>query len=219
MNKQKTDDYKKIVERLSNANWHRFGKTFLEVAVESESVEIVKDLLKLGVDVNLVNSDGETVLFNRNISFEMTQFLLKERLNPKVRNNSGNIAFGQHYENDEIIKLLLPVSNLTDDDINLHNIIHNVKSLGAMEEVLKYVNDVNGVSFLQDSETILMTAARMPNNLDLILLLAKSGVDLNHRNEKNQDFFDLCFKKVQKVIRKEFPEFIKLREDVKNYNL
>lgn len=224
MNKGKAIDYKKIVDRLSKANWTTKDKpwnykTILSVAVESDNIDIVKDLLELGVDVNLVNSEGETVLFDENISVGMAQFLLEQHIDPNIRSNNGSLAYENHYENDDIILLLLPVSKFTKDELWLNGLISRLKYIKTVEEVLKCLKDKN---IHYESETLLLSAALRPNNLEMILVLAKSGIDLHIRNEHNQDFYDLCFKNVQKVIRKEFPEFMeerKIRKDADKYNL
>lgn len=226
MNKEKTVDYKKIVERLSKANWRPKERpwegedTLLEIAVMTDNIDLVQDLLELGVDVNLQDEGGKTVLFNRNISVEMVQFLLKHGLEPNLKDDYGLVAIHKHEKNDKVFLTLLPISNYDEDEFHFPTLIYGFKYLDTVRKIIEHFKDRIILDY--DSETLLMKAARIPNNLEMIILLAKSGIDLHFRDEEGRDFYDLCFKNVQKVIRKEFPKFMKDRQlhtDVNNFKI
>ena len=80
-------------------------ETALMFAARKEILEIVKELIILGADVNLQNTDGNTALMfaaeKGNLS--IVKELIKAGANVKIKNNKGKLA---HSTDEEINKLL-----------------------------------------------------------------------------------------------------------------
>ncbi|KAF0238496.1 MAG: hypothetical protein FD181_999 [Prolixibacteraceae bacterium] len=226
MRNLENDYYKQneIVKRLLSANW-KYGKTLLDIAVETDNIKIVKDVVALGVNINATNDRNNTVLFNRINNVKVVEFLLKKGIDPNIKNTNGDIAISHHIWNVESVKLLAPISDFDDQKRFgnmplLHALIEDSRvPLVVIKEFLKYSKNLN---VLWENCTILMSAAKMRENKEMILMIARSGIDLHVEDEEGRDFYDLCYKNVQKEIEKQFPEFMerkRLRADVNKYNL
>lgn len=183
--------------------------------------DILKVLLDAGIDPNIqCNRSSETVLF-RQQNVETVKILLDANIDPNITNRCNENALYYYcrflmgsIDEDKlkIIYELLPVTNLdnnngeslsvliqrrrTEFDL-LKRIISGMKNLNHV--------DINGNSFLH-------YAARNQSYWDVIKLLIDSGVDLNIENNDGEDFYDLCYKNVQKLIKANYPKFIDDKE-------
>lgn len=209
------------LEELLNVRWG--NQHLLHIAVEIGSVELVNELLNLGARVNDRDCFGETALFKSTTNVEIANVLLEAGINPNLKNNSDEIAIMKYTASDDFVRLLAPLSDydyaLRDRDSFLHDCIWRNRSLRTIAFLLKNSTNLNVVEF---GKSILIAAAQKTTNLDEIILIAKSGIDLHIQDEQGRDFYDVCFKYVQKEIRKQFPEFMEekaLRADAEKYNL
>ncbi len=82
----------------------------LWVICRKYEVELLKNLIQKGFDIDIKNKYGNTALMRASYNklLGILKLLLENNANPNIQNNFGNNAlyWAEHYRNPEIIKLL-----------------------------------------------------------------------------------------------------------------
>jgi len=206
------------LKEFVNSDWiYESSGSLLHLAAESNNLNLVKEVINYGAELNKLDDEGRTALFLHG-ELSITKELIKAGINPDIIDLRHRTALTTFYLRNpeafrDIIEYLIKVTNLDlpkesgrtllftmidkeEDDYNLFKIvIDNTKNLNRL---------IRG-------ETFLFRAARHIKNEKIFLLLVKSGVNLNHKNKKGMDFYDYCSENIQNSIKKHLPEFIQRR--------
>jgi len=168
-------------------------------AIENGDIELVKKLIKDGINLNKKYKDGYTALImavtENNI--EIVKLLIDAGVNLDKKDEEGFTALHHAiWNNIEIVKLLINAgANLNLKDRNRETPL--MMSL--------YVNrDPNG------------------NNIELIRLLLDSGADINIKNEDNNHFFVMLNDRDRNEIIRLYPEKYeeyKMKKNAEKYNI
>uniref|UniRef100_A0A8D8A120 Ankyrin-1 n=1 Tax=Culex pipiens TaxID=7175 RepID=A0A8D8A120_CULPI len=143
----------------------------LHLAVESNRLDVVKQLIAGQMDVNLLDDEGNTPIF-RVKSFEMIDYLLQKGANINVANQFQstmlfNIVFYGEFDS-------LPF-------------LFELKDSNGYE-LSKIINVPNDIG-----ETLLHVACRT-GNLKIVKLLIQKGADVNLKNKSSDTPLDLALK-------------------------
>lgn len=93
------------IKSFVDANWS-YGENLLHLAVKSNDPNLVKKVLKFGVNVNQLNNNGETALFHC-MNIEILKLLLDAGINPNVQDKSTGKTVLFNCKNVEEVRLLL----------------------------------------------------------------------------------------------------------------
>ncbi|MFJ7733721.1 ankyrin repeat domain-containing protein [Lysinibacillus sp. NPDC097231] len=192
---------KKLAISLMNKGMGRIkvGKekdTLAHIAINNEQYEILKELHKFGVDMDVKNEMGHTVLYSamRKGNREMIEYLINEiKVGIQEVDNEGNnivqVALLQQLNNTALIKELL---NL-DIDLKRVNIggqnTYETAILTQNKEIVQiFIDkglDLNKVDkFGNNAIHVLLNHKK--DNLTFLAELIKKGTDINGLNEKGQ---------------------------------
>lgn len=226
-------------------NIHQLGYDGKTALFDFESNEILKILLNAGIDPNIQNSNtGETVLF-RCKDLEAVKLLLMAGIDPNITNGpSSNVhpksiimnkkgwnalcyrcywLGGQDHDIDlKIVNVLIPLTDLDYDNCEVLRVLIGKRTtdLNLVKNIISRIKNFNSVN--ADGDSLLHEAARKRDYWDVIELLIDSGVDLHIENNNGNDFYDLCYKNIQKRIVEKLPDFLEdkaIRKNVNKYNL
>jgi ankyrin repeat protein len=205
------------MEHFVNADWEN-GRSLLHLAVEQDDSTLVKQCIQFNADVNKIDNHGETALFYCK-SLEMAKFLVENGIDVNIFNSEGETAVVYLYNwgNIDIIKYLAGITNLDLESgkqyssILLERMIYRKEdNLSLFEIVISRTNNINRID--NCSNSYLLSAVRNNKYLDVIMMLAKSGIDLYLRDKNGKNFYDLSFQYVKKKIEKEFSDFMKYKD-------
>lgn len=191
-----------------------FGMTVVHFAAHNNNPSLVKQAISFGADLDKTDNYGLSALFYcRTIA--SAQELIEGGANPNVICNTGDTAVSHiPIKFRDLVKYLVGESDMDLSGQDGHTLLQKLiffgnKDYDLIDLVLSRTKNKNALLY---GETLLFHAAREMNNKDIILLLANSGMDIYFRNSAGYDFYDFCYKNVQKEIRKQIPEFMKKRE-------
>lgn len=214
------------INELINSDWGN-GNTLLHEAVSLESIDLVKECISNGADINKVNRVNRTALFycssNNDNAIEILHLLLNAGINPNIQDCNGNTAIIYNERYDRVLKELASVTNLDITNSNGYNLLlYGIMNFDVdiLKIVLKYTKNLNLTcknGYCYGKNALLLIATER-NKSSIILTLAKSGIDLFLKDKEGRDFYDLCYKNVQKLIVKELPDFIEKRNFYNNIN-
>jgi len=224
------DDEDMAIETFVNSDWgsalgyfNGLGANLLHIAVESKNIKLVDETIKMGADVNNTDLYGNTALFKCNCA-EIIHKLLNSGCDPNLRNKQNEAAINMYLYKSELFHILAPITNLDEKCGTftiLQYLIQNINTdCGTISEAIKYTKDLDVVD--SKNRSLLHMAAVKQKYWSVIDLLISSGVNLYLKNDEGKDFYDLCFKGVQTMIKKKYPDFIKNKEindDAEKYNL
>jgi ankyrin repeat protein len=205
------------LEKFVNADWEN-GRSLLHIAVNQDDFKLVKYCIQLNADVNKIDHYGRTPMFFCK-SLKIAKFLVDNGIEVNILNYGGQTAVVDlyHSENIDIIKYLAGITNLDLVSGKLYSatllekmIILREKDLSLFEIALPRTKNKNRIDSYSNS--YLLSAVKKNKYLDVVMMLAKSGIDLYIRDENGKNFYDLSFQYVKKKIEKEFPDFMKYKD-------
>lgn len=200
------------------------GMSTLHFFAMDDDPLIIRLAIKSGVDVDKTDKEGNTALFYC-CNKSNAHALIEGGINPNILNDDGETAVAtMPKENRNLVKYLAQVTDLDLHGPNRMTLLQKLIHLRNRDyDLIGFVlSRTKNKDILFNSETLLFQAARTKNYEDIIFLLAKSGMNLHIRNRYGKDFYDYCFKNVQKEIREQMPEFMeerKLHNECNKYNI
>jgi len=148
-----------------------------------------------------VDNAGQTALFLIH-EIEMLKLLIKAGVNPDIVDFEGGTALMRIYERNpngfqDIIEYLIPITNLDLPEEPGKTLLFTMckKAEGNYNMFKMVLNNTKNLNRLFKGETFLFDAGRCIKNDRIFLLLAKSGVNLYHKNAKGLDFYDCSTEK------------------------
>jgi len=153
---------------------NRYGTTPLHLAVEKRNIEIIKLLLKHGANPYLTDKNKRTPLIK---AIEENQFAIFKMILS---------ASSQLFQKDDTA---LPFIRAVIKTKNQKIINHLMKK----KEFINYLD--------KDKNTVLIMSVKY-NNFDFAKLLLEKGVNINHKNNKNETAIFYALKDKTKIDRK-----------------
>lgn len=206
-----------VIQNFVNAGWID-GRTLLHIAVSTDNMELVKQCFHFGINVNKVDSKGNSALHYCN-SLEIAKFLVEHGIDVNTLNKYGETAVVDIYSerNVEVVKYLISIADLDIVDNNYSAftllekmIVYEEEDFSLIKKVVNRTKDLNRIN--SDGNSYLTIAAQNTKYKDVILLLIKAGCDLYIRNQDGNNFYDLSFKYVQKAIQKKYSGFMRRKD-------
>lgn len=165
------------------------GKSLLHYAVIGNAYETIEELIRRGIDVNLVDHLGETALFDtaRKAKLEIAKLLIINKASVNIKNHLGElpIHLASAKGDRRFLQLLIendsPLLALTNEE--LYPVHYAV--LNNQIDIIKYLLTESNQSFLltdSSGNTLLHYAARTTNDL-LIYFLISEGLNPNLLNK------------------------------------
>lgn len=165
------------------------GKSLLHYAVLGSAIDVIKELLKRGINVNSLDNDNETPIFDcaRKAKLEIAKLLIINNANLNIKNNKGeSLLHLASYKGDKsFIKLLI------ENDINLNTLTNeglypvHYAILASNINIIKTLLSESNQSFLlkdKNNNTLLHYAAKTTNDLNIYYLLSE-GLNTNLMND------------------------------------
>ena len=127
------------------------------IAVEDGNIDDVKNLLEQDVDVNILNSYGQSSLHLAvvNSDINMIRLLLKHGVDVRIENKCGNTAlnFSVRYPKTDIMKLLLPFDERHFCDMTEYNDYINSRNIWGKTALYNAVDyeQIDHVKLLLDA--------------------------------------------------------------------
>lgn len=206
-----------ILELFVNSNWEN-GRSLLHIAVNQDDFKLVKYCIQLNADVNKIDNHGRTPLFFCK-SIEIAKFLVDSDIDVNILNYRGETAVVSLYDsgNIDVIKFLAGITNLDFESGNhyyltlLGRMISNQEGdLSLFKIVIAGTKNLNRIDNFSNS--YLLSAVKNSKYLDVIMMLAESGIDLFIKDKNGKNFYDLSFQYVKKEIEKKYPDFMKYKD-------
>lgn len=118
------------------------NNTLAHIAVQSGKIENLRVLFEAGVDLDVVNKNGETPLyFAAKGKPDCLQFLLEHGANPNSKNNIENTPLHSSYEYPKCTEILLRYgSEINAKNINGSTVLHLVAESGNKENAQILLN-------------------------------------------------------------------------------
>lgn len=200
----KTTDYNINAKCQNYAFLYDQGGTLLHFVVDQRKINLVKDLLEFGADVNARDFNQQTPLFHavRSVQNEIVEILLKAGCDVNIKDDREKVAINYLFDgaedrcfpgDDKKLPYLETMQlfcahgvNLDFNNKNGTNMLYQACEMGLLEEVtflLKYRADL---FFTNCNEETLLHAAVRGINFDLIDFLISNGLNINATNEENQ---------------------------------
>ncbi|MEM7297408.1 MAG: ankyrin repeat domain-containing protein [Bacteroidota bacterium] len=173
------------------------GKTVLHnLAFRSNNKELFEFFIKQGVDVNQVDSEGNTALINASSrrNEEIISYLLDITENINHQNKDGLSAFARalKYHKLEIAKLIASngaETNVVDNKgYNLsYHLVDAFRNMKTFTEKMNYLISVgHDPSIAQKDGSTLLHAAINKENVELLKYLVRMGIDINTKDNSGQ---------------------------------
>jgi len=169
------------------------GETGLFNAVKIRDVELIAFLLKAGIDPNIQNPQGETVLefllYDAMEYSQIIKILLVYKIEPKLKNKHGQNAYEVltniilHLAESVVIKDTHLVSLIDPDGLYM-NVVQLLLDNEKEEEGEKYILEV-----LDSSDDPLFFKPLMNDNFALFSLYTKYNINLHMLNKKGHNIF------------------------------
>lgn len=206
------------LEKFVNADWG-YGGTLLYRAVDLDDIMLAKQCIQLNAEVNRIDSDACSALFYckslEMAKFLVDNGIDVNILNQDGETAVVHLYYMG--KNSDIINYLAGITNLdlesgkNDSSTLLDKMItKQEENLSLYKIVIPRTKNINRID--DDSRSYLMNAVQHKKNLKVIKMLIESGIDLYIRDEDEKNFYDLAFKYVKKEIRKNYPEFMKRKD-------
>lgn len=197
-----------------------------KVPVEAKSqklflLKIIKKMISFGGDINTLDDNHENTLFNavREKDFELTSFLLSEKINPNIQNNKGETALSlliwDGIKNLDLIILLLAfhanpnIKNKENktlyevlNEIILHNygtkVIQNSCIANKIDKDGNYIaivkellahNEEEDLNYYDSKGNPLFFIPLLYEHLPLFKMYINNGLDIHIRNSLNHNIF------------------------------
>lgn len=167
------------------------GKSLLHYAILGNAFDVVNELIKRGINVNILDNNLESAIFDcaRKAKLELAKILIINNANLELKNNLGETIFhlASSKGDREFIELL--VENKINTNIETKDGLYPVHYavLSSNINIIKYLLSLNNQSFSildKKKNTLLHYAAKTSNDL-LIYFLISEGLNINLMN---QDF-------------------------------
>jgi len=165
------------------------GKTKLIEAVENGNLEIVKDLLSLGANVDVSDNDGNTALMyaaknkDNSVNIEIIDILLLNNANFRKKNDEGMTALmiaASFNNNSEVIDALLEYRLASELDVK-EAFIKSIINDAPINIIKTFVNKGLSVNTVVNDKSALIYAAESNSKTDIIEYLLKSGASKYYR--------------------------------------
>jgi ankyrin repeat protein len=180
-----------LLQLGANPNRGSNNKTPLSLAVEKENMKIIEVLLERGCDVNLVNENGETVLFSaiRTGKDRLVSLLLQKEAKINVVDANGKtlLLLAIEKENTQFLKLLLEKGtdvNQQDKEGSTPLFLAVEKGNEAIVETLLSCGAKVNIA-LENSKSPLIKAIEGENK-KLPHLLLQAGADVNVQDKEGR---------------------------------
>ncbi|HZW61589.1 MAG TPA: ankyrin repeat domain-containing protein [Candidatus Babeliales bacterium] len=164
----------------------------LSKAVDADDLGAVEAALQKGANINGYNAEGLTPLMHAP-SFEMTNFLLKNKANVNMRSNDEDQMTALMYAGPTVIKLLLEHgADINAKDANGYTALMHAITEDDIESahlLLEYGADINATDAF--GFTALMWAA-VGNNTEAVKLLLEKGANAQLTNNLDETALDLA---------------------------
>lgn len=205
------------MQNFVNADWGN-GGSLLHKAVYRDDINLVKQCIQLNAVVNKIDNNGCTPLFHCK-SLEIAKFLVDNGTDVNILNKEGETAVASLYywRKFDVIKYLAGITNLDLESGKKYSstllermISRQESDLSLFEIVIPRTKNINRIDSYSNS--YLLSAVKNSKYLDIIMMLAKSGIDLYIKDREGKNFYDLSFQYVKKKIAKEFPDFMKYND-------
>ncbi|KAJ9587145.1 hypothetical protein L9F63_019333 [Diploptera punctata] len=169
----------------------RDGDTLLHYAIEQGGIDIINQLLRAGIHVDVRNDIMQTPLhlavLQRNC--EVIKYLVEKGADLKTCDNEGNtlLHFAAEFKSMDTIKYLLDSgvnTNVTNNQMETaaHVAIY-LDRIESMKLLLKCGTDITVID--NNGDTLLHYAAKH-SAANIVTLLIEQGIDVNVRNKKNK---------------------------------
>jgi len=189
------------------------NKLPLHLAVLENNMAGVRECIFNGINVNLIDEEGNTALFYCT-SLEVAKFLVENGTDVNIQNKYGFTAVVYLYQyNRKASKYLIP---FTDLDLMGHHvlsatllgwmILNEERDFSLIKMVISKTKDLNKLNKRGDS--YLINAAQSSGFSDVVIALIEAGCDMYIKDRAGKNFYDLAFNYVKKIIEKKYPEFI-----------
>lgn len=193
-------------ESIDKRHKNNQGESALTIAIDSKNLELIEALLYNGVSPNITMDNGETLLsyyaLKGNKFKDIVLLLISYGADVKIKDVNNQTII------EKLIEAELHIVNNKKIDINIKKYIDENSSYYLILEIILANSPVN-LNVLNSNNEPYFFPAAMYNNMQLIKLLVKYGVDLN---ETADDGINILFKLLKKM--KEFDK----ENELKSYN-
>lgn len=179
----KTNDYDVNIQ-------DELGKSLLHYAVLGSSIDVVNELIKKGVKIDLLDNENETAFFDcaRKAKFEIAKILINNStdLNISNLNNETSFHLASAKGDKKFIQLLVENGINTNTKTITNKLPIHYAILAGQIDVIKYLLKINNQSFLlldENNNSLLHYAAQTTNDL-MIYFLISEGLNPNLLNNK-----------------------------------
>jgi len=203
-------------QNFVNGDWGN-ERSLLHIAVSENNMVLAEGCFHRGVDVNKVDSYGNTALFYCR-SVEVTKFLVDNGADVNILNFDGQTAviyLYEHYNESFIYLMTIADLDLADNSKASSTLLGAMIQRGESElSIVQMV--INGTKNLNKLDkygnSYLIQAARHRKYKEVIMSLVKAGCDMYIKNSNGNNFYDLAYGYVKKEIEKNYPEFMNYKD-------
>ena len=173
-----------------------FGNYFIEYVINSDDIELIKEILKKEVYLDIIDSNGTTLLYNL---IKFNKFMILKLIMEKQNSNIGISLIDKKdirgrtaldycviFNNPEIFKFLLEnegdpfATNNNGENLFFYCLKYNKNDL--LVQLLKQFNAVNIKN--NEGENLLQAAISYKNNIIIEYLLNNTSINLNNKTKE-----------------------------------
>lgn len=164
------------------------GKSLLHYAVLGSAYDVIKELIKRGININLLDNNNESAIFDcaRKAKLDIAKILIINNINLNQVNKLGeSLLHLASYKGDKQFIDLLLENDIVVDKTTLDGLypVHYAV-LSSNINIIKHLLNISNQSFLlkdKNNNTLLHHAAKTTNDL-LIYFLISEGINVNLMN-------------------------------------
>lgn len=173
-------------------------ETGLFNAIRLRDFELCSFLLSAGIDPNIQNNDGYTVLqeiiFDGIKSIDLILLLIKYKADPTIKNKHGKCI----YELLNDLALHKHGTKIITDETIIEKITQNAQYINVIKELLE--KNTKKLDYLDSTGNPLFFNPLLYDHFQLFKLYIKYNVDINTKNSANHNLF---FEYILKVFEKD----------------